>query len=136
MKFRLATLIFMLSLFATSANRALACGNGNAHKEAKSASAGVKKSCCSENKETASCSSDAKHQRSEKKCPCDHESGGCHCSNCGLICHAGAFSAIETSLPSETSLLHDSVQKMAFYFADHLPEAVYLPIWQPPKLGA
>lgn len=27
-------------------------------------------------------------------------------------------------------------QRQAFYFADHIPEAVYLPIWQPPKIGA
>lgn len=134
MKFRLATLFFMLSLFAFSANRAWACGNESSNHEAKSKSAGVEKSCCSEGKDLASsCSDDAKH---EKKCPCDHKNGGCHCPGCGLICHTGAGSAIENSLPSEAFLHNDSVQKMAFYFADHLPEAVYLTIWLPPKVDA
>lgn len=52
------------------------------------------------------------------------------------MCNSGAASALETPLNFAASLLNDSVQKMAFYFAEHLPEAVYLPIWLPPKIGA
>lgn len=134
MKLRLVTLLFMFSLFAISANRAWACGKERTQSETKSASTGIQKSCCSESKDIAPCSDDAKHQHSEAECPCDHDNGGCHCPGCGLICHAGAGSVSETSLPSEASLHNDSVQKMAFYFADHLPEAVYLAIWLPPKV--
>ena len=52
------------------------------------------------------------------------------------MCHSGAASALETPLTFAASLFNDSVQTMAFYFAEHLPEAVYLPIWQPPKISA
>ena len=52
------------------------------------------------------------------------------------LTEAIAASALETPLNFAASLFNDSVQKMAFYFAEHLPEAVYLPISQPPKISA
>jgi hypothetical protein len=67
----------------------------------------------------------------------DGEGGNhCHCPRCG-----GASSSHVGGLPEDIliTLIRSSVvwlQKQAFYFAEHLPEEVYLPIWQPPKLAA
>lgn len=66
--------------------------------------------------------------------PCsDDESGHCHCPGCvAACCHVTVlFSA---AYPIFAPLVCDaSIQRQAFYFAEHLPEAVYLPIWQPPQ---
>jgi hypothetical protein len=46
-----------------------------------------------------------------------------------------AFASLnEAAIPPFSAA--DSAQRQAFYFAEHMPEAVYLPIWQPPKLRA
>lgn len=133
MKLRLATLLFLFGLFALSANRARACGS---EQVSKSAQSGIEQSCCGQPGDTADSCSDDDGQHPGKQCPCDHQQGGCHCHGCSLMCHPGAVSAGETPVLPEIDLLNDSVRKMAFYFADHLPEAVYLPIWQPPKVSA
>ncbi|MCW5925259.1 MAG: hypothetical protein KIS77_23275 [Saprospiraceae bacterium] len=136
MRFRPATLLLFLSLFAASVNRAWACGDEHSRNAAQTQQIASEKSCCAKEEAQASCSDDSTHQHSGANCPCDHDNGGCHCPGCGLMCHSGAASALETPLTFAASLFNDSVQKMAFYFAEHLPEAVYLPIWQPPKIGA
>ncbi|MCC7505649.1 MAG: hypothetical protein IT259_10120 [Saprospiraceae bacterium] len=137
MSIRRVILLLTLSVFSLWANRAWACDDEHSQDTTKTEQTGVEKSCCSENDGVpASCSDDSRHQHSDGNCPCDHDNGGCHCPGCGLMCHSGAASALETPLTFAASLFNDSVRKMAFYFAEHLPEAVYLPIWQPPKIGA
>ena len=135
MNFRRAILFLLLGLFATPANKAWACGDGD---EAKT----EQKSCCAvEAKEdVAHCSQNADacdQSHPDKPCPPDDDGcGGCHCPGCGTISHSGASFALETQPALIISAFDASFQKRAFYFADHLPEAVYLPIWQPPKIGA
>ncbi|MBP6828278.1 MAG: hypothetical protein KA165_17060 [Saprospiraceae bacterium] len=136
MNFRPVTLFLFLGLFVTSANDAGACGDEHSRNAAQTQQAVSKKSCCAKEEAQTSCSNDSGQRHSDSNCPCDHDNGGCHCPGCGLMCHSGAASALETPLNFAASLFNDSVQKMAFYFAEHLPEAVYLPIWQPPKISA
>ena len=131
MKLHPVTLLLILSLFALSANRVLSYGNDHA---ANSQSASSEKSCCSREKAPTPCADDSKQHHTSSSCPCDHENGGCHCPGCGMICSAGAALPLEIPLALNAHLYSVLVQKMAFYFADHLPEAVYLPVWQPPKL--
>ncbi len=133
----LVIFLLTLSMFSLSANRVWAYGYEHVQNKAKTEQADVEKSCCSENEGvSASCSDDSTHQHSDDNCPCDHGNGGCHCPGCGLMCHVSAASALETPLNFAASLFNEAAHKMAFYFADHLPKAVYLPIWQPPKIGA
>ncbi|MCB0527560.1 MAG: hypothetical protein H6565_09795 [Lewinellaceae bacterium] len=68
-------------------------------------------------------------------CPCDHDKGGHHCPDCNIICHTSAVVVPEWQQVSLTPPI-SNLQKRTFYFSAHLPEAVYLPIWQPPKIGA
>ncbi len=137
MKHQFSILFLFLSLFALSANRAWACGNDNADHAAKFHEESSEESCCSKNEAQTPCANDSGHEHTDTDCPCDHQNNGCHCPDCGTVSHAGvAFALDTTSSPVPDSNLNASVQKLAFYFAEHLPEAVYLPIWQPPKLGA
>ena len=136
MNFRPVTLFLFLSLFVTSANDAWACGDEHSKNAAQTQQTASEKSCCAKEEAQTSCSNNSGQRHSDSNCPCDHDNGGCHCPGCGLMCHSGAASAPETPLNFVASLFNDSVRKMAFYFAEHLPEAVYLPIWQPPKIGA
>jgi hypothetical protein len=135
MKFRLAILFLLFGLFAAPANKLRACGNDDAKKT-------EQKSCCpAEAKdEVAHCAQNADacdQTHPGESCPPDDDGcGGCHCPGCGTVSHSGATFALETQSSLPLSDLNASLQKRAFYFADHLPEAVYLPIWQPPKLAA
>lgn len=70
--------------------------------------------------------------QSGQPCPED-ESGHCHCPDCGAVNHPPvAFSVALMAIPMP-GINSTSVLRQAYYFADHLPEAVHLPIWQPPK---
>lgn len=133
----MTTRLFLLSLLmalltAAPLGEAWACGH-----ESKPAPAGKEaqhRSCCHKGDDNSA--SPRAHAPAGKGCPCDHAHGGCPCPGCGVVCHtAGAFpmemGMTLTLLPAGTAL-----QSRAFYFAEHLPEAVYLPIWQPPKLRA
>jgi hypothetical protein len=72
--------------------------------------------------------------------PCsDHSTDNhCHCPGCGNHAAGGYVGGLTTdaaiSLPSNAS--DEQLRKQAFYFSRHLPEEVYLPIWQPPQLAA
>ncbi|MFN0033644.1 MAG: hypothetical protein ACKVUS_01170 [Saprospiraceae bacterium] len=136
MQHRLGTLFLLLSLFALSANRAWACGSDNAEHAEKFHQESSKKSCCSEGEAQTPCADDSGHQHSDTDCPCDHDNGSCHCPGCGTTCHASAAFAPANVAVSSPFANSASMQRQAFYFAEHLPEAVYLPIWQPPKLVA
>lgn len=136
MKFHLGILILFTCLVALPTGAVMACGSDNADHVAKSHQKSAEKSCCSKEEAQTHSADDSESKHSGPDCPCDHENGGCHCPGCGMICHSGAASAAETFSFSAAYFLNDSVQKLAFYFSEHLPEAVYFPVWQPPKLGA
>ncbi len=125
MKLRFCTLLLLALFFATLAPGQIWACSGQAEK--------TEKPCC-QNKPAVE--DPCQDQHPENDCPCNHENDDCHCPGCGMVSHAGATSALETAPVLFTSPLRISVQKLAFYYAGHLPEAVYLPIWQPPKLGA
>lgn len=134
MRFRCITLLLLLSLFAASAHSAWACGSESNDHRPKAKQESSEKACCSEGK--APVAEDSQPQHDGSDCPCDHEHGGCHCPGCGMVGSSGAAFTLAVSPVPATASLPIVVQKMAFYFAEHLPEAVYLPIWQPPKLDA
>ena len=142
MKHRFVTLFLPFCLFVFSANRAEACGSDNTEHAADFHQKAAGKSCCSEKGQNdfvhCSQNEDACNQSHPgQSCPPDEDGcGGCHCPGCGTVGYSGATFALETQAALIISILNTSVQKQAFYFADHLPEAVYLPIWQPPKIGA
>ena len=141
MQHRFATLLLLLSLFATApANRAWACGSHEAGHAEQFHEKAAQSSCCSgdADSEAAHCGSDAdacNQSHSGQPCPDDDGCGGCHCPGCGTTCHAPAAFAPAGDAVSLPFIFAASVQRQAFYFAQHLPEAVYLPIWQPPQLG-
>lgn len=112
-----------------------ACGNGDAvHMEKcdqKSSNA-----CCSKGVVQTHQNSNSEHRHSGHDCPCDHKNDGCHCSGCGMISCSGSFAEETPPMFFIISSFSSSAQKLAFYFAGHLPESVYLSIWQPPKIGA
>lgn len=129
MTYRLATLVFSICLFVLSANRAEACGSDNAEHTAKFHEKTSGKSCCTTNQaQPDCCADDAEHQGPDSGCSCDHENDGCRCPGCQIVIHSGAAFTHETSPTLASRVINFSVQKQAFYFADHLPEAVYLPI--------
>jgi hypothetical protein len=137
MKFCFVTLCLIFGVFITTIGRVAACDHADPSGVAKTEQKDVEKSCCSESKDaSASCADDSEHSHRDSSCPCDHANGGCNCPGCGTICHSGAGSGLEAPLSFFTTMPHHAVQKMAFYFAEHLPEAVYLPIWQPPQIAA
>lgn len=137
MKYRFVTLFLPFCLFVFSANRAEACGSDNTEYAADFHQKAAKESCCATNeKQSDCCTGDIEHQSADPDCPCDHDNGGCHCPGCQIVIHFSAAFTLEVPPAFAVHVLNFSVQKQAFYFADHLPEAVYLPIWQPPKIGA
>lgn len=135
MNFRPVAFLLFFGLFAVSANKAWACGSDNSGEAAKSHQEASHDSCCDADEAQSPCAGGFEHQHSGSDCPCDHDNGECHCPGCGLVCHSGGAFPLETPFAPVANVLNFSVQKGAFYFAEHLPEAVYLPIWQPPKLG-
>jgi len=136
MKYYFATLLMFTLFVAAAPNRAWACGSPNDANNSKQ-----EKSCCSKTEQAQTPDNKGnccgQSSNSGNQCPCNHEkNGGCHCPGCGIVFHSvSGFVPDWIPLPP-FSFLSASLQKLAFYFADHLPEAVYLPIWQPPKLGA
>jgi len=140
MKRLIVTLLLLSSLFvAVEPGRAWACEDNCAGGTSKMKHAATEKSCCHKTGEAQPAHADhdsgGKQQQSGSSCPCDHENGGCHCPGCGMVCHSVSGFVLDWIPLLPFSFLGASLQKQAFYFADHLPEAVYLPIWQPPKLG-
>ena len=134
-------LFFLLGVLVTApTNNVWACGSEHAGGTTKSGDVKERKSCCKKTDEarafhvsdSAPCD---EHRHSSGDCPCDHEHGGCHCPGCGLIASSGASFALPLGDNFQLPNLLASVRKAVFYFIDHLPEAVFLPIWQPPKIG-
>ena len=140
MKFRIG-ILFLFSLFATaSPNRVEACSNDDTGHATQFHDKSNQKSCCSDKKQgdVMPCAQNedvCNRSHPGQSCPPDDDGcGGCHCPGCGTVSHSGATFALETQPLFPLSDLNASLQKQAFYFSDQLPEAVYLPIWLPPKI--
>ncbi len=129
---RFGILISLLAWFvALPTSRVWSCSPAETSAKCHQNESAGQKSCCgksgNENADTQT--------KTEKDCPCDHENGGCHCPGCGLVCSTAPVAADVPHYFSAIFMDSDAVKKQAFYFAEHLPEAVYLPIWQPPQLA-
>ena len=139
MQHRFSAFFSLLCLFVLfSANRGLACGESDV-KQVVPLGQESGQDLATHPQETVHshghCSENLNHgdsSRSGQPCPED-ESGHCHCPDCGAVNHLQvAISVAEIVIPIP-GLNSASVLRQAYYFADHLPEAVHLPIWQPPK---
>jgi len=131
-------LIFCFSLFTVlPMNGLLACGD-HAATEKPGAS---EKMCCKEKsvEEPAHCEEEThtcEQKHPGQKCP---DQGGCCGSGCTCPCGAipgGHTVVVLAEIPFSFSATSDATLRQAFYFAQHMPEEVYLPIWQPPQLSA
>lgn len=137
MKFNLGILLLFTCVIGLPMDKVSACGSSSAHHMTKSGQKSSPKSCCSKDESQRPLANGLEHTHSGPGCPCDHEHNGCHCPGCGIIgCSSAAFAGEIPPLFGMQLPLSSSAQKMAFYFAGHLPESVYLSIWQPPKIGA
>jgi len=139
MRYFSSILIFCFSLFTVlPVNELLACGNHDAAEKAVAS----EKMCCKEKsvEEPAHCA-----EEETQTCAQNHpgktcsEQGGC-CGK-GCTCPCGALPVGHTGIMLAELLLvlpafSDNTLRQAFYFAQHMPEEVYLPIWQPPQLSA
>lgn len=130
---KIRVFLLLLSILVLGTGRLLACGKTDV-----STTSSSQKNCCSGNETdttAASCDSGTEHNNSPSGCPCSEDSNHCHCPGCG---HSGSFFSGGVVLSNDAFaaifIPGISEQKQAFYFTDHLPEAVYLPIWQPPKI--
>ncbi len=128
---KIRVFLILLNVLVLSTGRLLACEKTNA------SSSSDQKHCCASNETNTTASScDARTEHnSPSGCPCSEDSNQCHCPGCG---HSGSFFSggvvLSNDVFAPTLIPGVSEQKQAFYFTDHLPEAVYLPIWQPPKI--
>lgn len=131
-------ILFVVLFTALPVSGVLACGHGDAMEKDVS----PEKVCCS------------KDASPEEKTPCEEETHACDqnhpgekcpdqggCCGKGCTCPCGAIPGGHTvvvlaELPVALAATSDATLKQAFYFAQHMPEEVYLPIWQPPKLNA
>jgi len=137
MQYSIGTVFLVLNLFVLSANDVLACNNGPMARCEQSSS---EKSCCAEEETDNSdqCASEKDccgQNHPGQNCPDKKNGGNCPC---GTVAGGSASALLEDYSPAliSFSTSSDAALRQAFYFAQHMPEEVYLPIWQPPKLGA
>lgn len=129
MKKHLTIWLFIFGLVSgMGASRILACGSGKCNMEQTASRHGHKSaSCCSK---AQACGHE---KRDNPTCPVKNDCGGCPCSGfCSFSTFSGGLPA--EFLPNLTGFQLVKSKRQAFYFDEHSPEAVYLPIWQPPKL--
>ncbi|MDZ4704115.1 MAG: hypothetical protein SH848_09310 [Saprospiraceae bacterium] len=136
-------LFCFITLFtAMPVDRLLACGQNTAAESAE-VEAGVPEKMCCKGKpaeEPAHCEEEThacEENHPGQKCP-DQE-GGCCGKGCTCPCGAlpgGHTVVVLAEIPFPLSVTSDATLRQAFYFAQHMPEEVYLPIWQPPRLNA
>lgn len=132
-------LIFCFSLFTVlPVNALLACGD---HRDAAESAADSEKMCCKGKpvEEPAHCEAEThacEQKHPGQKCP---NQGGCCGKGCTCPCGAlpgGHSGVLLTELSLILPAFSDVTARGAFYFAQHMPEEVYLAIWQPPQLSA
>ncbi len=140
MLYHRVTLFLLTFLFVVlSANSASAYGNNGM---AKCGKPSTEKSCCAAKKAKKSVKCAKKpaccgQNHVGQKCPGSTSPGGCQCP-CAMTAggHAGAgieeFPLVLSSLSASST----ATLRQAFYYARYMPDAVYLPIWQPPQLAA
>jgi len=139
MQHRFTTFFLLLCLFVVlSANRGLACEKSEVQPVVPIGQESGQDWATHQNETVHSqvhCTENRSHgdsSQSGQPCPED-ESGHCHCPDCAALNHPPlAFSGAEMAIPMP-GLNCVTLLRQAFYFADHLPEAVHIPIWQPPK---
>jgi hypothetical protein len=142
MKAQIVKLFLLLSLFvAWSASTALACGNPDDDHISKfhhdhGHNSGAHAHEIAQNHRRCLDNSEHCNQEKSGRPSSEGQDGHCHCPGCGTTFHTPLIFA-PAELTISNRLFYDkSAARQAFYFADHLPEAVYFPIWQPPKLVA
>lgn len=135
MNHRFALFLLSFGFFVVATEQAWACKKDDIQQAGNVQPITKDASCCAQAELQTDCCSEIKVKHSDSDCPCDHENGSCQCPGCHIIGYTGTALTLETPL-ALLHVLNFSVRKQAFYFAEHIPEAVYLPIWQPPKLGA
>ncbi len=132
----LLTLMFLsLALVVLTANQVLACGSEDSHhteqyhhaQQSSDETAPSADACCDT-------SDGCDGQSSGHSCP-SHEGDGCHCPGCCVVTHSPAVLLVPELTAVSLCVLGAYGHCQAFYFAEHIPEAVYLPIWQPPQWG-
>jgi hypothetical protein len=151
MRLRTFAHITTIALFALlgATETVWACGNAQANTchekaatEPKGCCAGTNDAATSQDEAPAACCGETAHDCAQEHPdqPCGNDDGNC-CGKCHCPYshstggHSFALSFLSNEVAvNPTGDIHS--QRQAFYFADHLPEAVYLPIWQPPQIAA
>lgn len=135
---RFSIICFVFACFALfSANTATACGS----EKTSHGKADTEKSCCktvkrsSAEKQHCSGNDGCAERHPGRGCPDTDGCGGCHCP-CGVVTLPVPGGALMNENPLFPTLppVHEDMLRQEFYFAQHLPQEVYLPIWQPPQL--
>ena len=135
-------LILLISLFtALPVDELRACGHDAAAKSTEAEAGASEKMCCKEKsvEEPAHCEKEThtcEQSHPGQNCP---DQGGCCGKGCTCPCGAlpgGHSGVILTEISLVLPAFSDATLSRAFYFAEHMPEEVYLAIWQPPQLSA
>lgn len=124
-------ILFILLFSITGINSAWACNDASAYHLANANS--VKK-------EVDNCVQvfdDCTVTHPGEDCPPDTDGcGHCHCPGCGSVFNVLVVHIHFSPYVVYNPALLEVPQKQAFYFASHIPEGPYLPIWQPPQIKA
>ena len=135
-------LIIFITLFtAMPVDRLLACGQDAAAESAEVEAGASEKTCCKGKPEEEPAHCEEEMHACEKNHPGQNcpDQGGCCGKGCTCPCGAlpgGHTVVVLAEIPFALSATSDATLRQAFYFAQHMPEEVYLPIWQPPRLNA
>ncbi len=145
---QIAYIVLVLAALAFASGSTTACGTekqGHCASTTQKTGDEATASCCTKSDEgNTSCCSDeaaptcaAQHPGQ----PCNESGDGNCCGKCHCPHGCTSGSAVCTiNIPHHDFAAPPSgdlqSRRQAFYFADHLPEAVYLPIWQPPQIPA
>ena len=135
-------LIIFITLFtAMQVDRLLACGQDAAAESAEVEAGASEKTCCKGKPEEEPAHCEEEMHACEKNHPGQNcpDQGGCCGKGCTCPCGAipgGHTVVVLAEIPFALSATSGATLRQAFYFAQHMPEEVYLPIWQPPQLSA
>lgn len=121
--------ILLLLFFAGAMQQAWACSNGSTSCEK---SVGDKTCCAKSSHEKEAGNGEQQDPTCQDKKGCDDHKCPCSTVNCGAS--GGLLVEPLTAFPTLAKVSEGELRQV-FYFNQHMPEAVYLPIWQPPQLG-
>lgn len=108
-----------------------ACNSEN-HTDESVCCTAKKEACCSVAHNPRSMSDLIRHSLPDSDCSDEKDCNDCHCPGCGVRGASSLYIPVDVQL-SLVLGLDARHKRAAFYFSDHLPEPVYLPIWQPPQ---